>query len=205
MSEQDRATVGGVILAAGESSRYESGNKLLATIDGKAVVQHVGETACESSLSASVAVLGYESVAVAETLDGLSLSVRPNDEYAAGQSTSVRHGVEYAQESGWDAALFLLGDMPFVRAETIEQLIDAYHSGSGSIIVPRHDGQRGNPVLFDSRHFRTLASVSGDRGGRKLIETHDGTASIEVEDPGIHRDIDTESDLAAFMDRHSGL
>ncbi|GCF15094.1 hypothetical protein Harman_30290 [Haloarcula mannanilytica] len=205
MNTADRTTVGGVILAAGQSSRYESGNKLLATIDGKAVVRHVAETACESSLSETVAVLGYESVAVAETLAGLALEERDNDEYAAGQSTSVRHGVDYAQESGWDAALFLLGDMPFVRPGTIERLIDTYRSGTATIVAPGHDGQRGNPVLFDSRHFETLASVSGDRGGRELIETHDGAAVIEVADPGIHRDIDTESDLEEFSDRHSGL
>jgi molybdenum cofactor cytidylyltransferase len=173
MSGQDRTTVGGVILAAGQSSRYESGNKLLATIDGKSVVRHVAETACESSLSEVIAVLGYENVAVAERLDGLPLSIRHNGDYAAGQSTSVGHGVEFARTADWDAALFLLGDMPFVQAGTVEQLIDAYRSGTATIIVPMHKGQRGNPVLFDSRHFETLASVSSDRGGRELTETDD--------------------------------
>jgi molybdenum cofactor cytidylyltransferase len=203
MTDQDRATVGGVILAAGQSSRYESGNKLLATIGGTAVVRHVAETACRSPLSEVIAVTGYENAAVAAALDGLSLSTRHNSEYPAGQSTSVRQGVDYAQESRWDAALFLLGDMPFVRADTIERLIEAYRTGTATIVVPEHEGARGNPVLFDSHHFEGLASVSGDRGGRDLIESTERTAFIEVEDPGIHQDIDTDADLAEFGD-HSG-
>jgi len=205
MSNQDRATVGGVILAAGQSSRYEPGNKLLATIDGTAVVRHVAETACRSPLSEVIAVLGYENAAVAAALDGLSLSMGHNSDYAAGQSTSVRQGVDHAQESGWDAALFLLGDMPFVRAETIERLIEAYRTGTPTIVVPEHEGTRGNPVLFDSHHFEALASISGDRGGRDLIESTEQTAFVEVEDPGIHWDIDTDADLAEFGDRCAGL
>ncbi|KAA9396000.1 nucleotidyltransferase family protein [Haloarcula sp. CBA1130] len=205
MSGQHRPKVGGVILAAGRSSRYEAGNKLLATIDGTAVVRRVAESASEASLSDIVAVLGYEDVAVAEALDGLSLSLRRNDDYTAGQSTSVRHGVDYAQEYGWDAALFLLGDMPFVRAATIEELIQAYRTGTATIVVPKHEGARGNPVLFDGCHFDALASVSGDRGGRDIIETTEKTAFIEVEDPGIHWDIDTNADFTDFRDRRDGL
>lgn len=204
MSSRDRATVGGVVLAAGRGSRYQSGNKLLATVDGTAVVRHVAETACESSVSDVVAVLGYENAAVAAALEGLSLSLRHNGEYARGQSTSVRHGVDYAREAGWDAALFLLGDMPFVRAGTIEGLVEAYRSGTATIVVPEHDGTRGNPVLFDGCHFGALASVSGDRGGRDIIETSERTAFVDVDDPGIHWDIDTDADLVEFADRRDG-
>ncbi|RLM34486.1 MULTISPECIES: nucleotidyltransferase family protein [unclassified Haloarcula] len=205
MNCQDHSGVGGVILAAGRSARYGPGNKLLATIDGTAVVRQVAETASQSSLTDVVAVLGYEDEAVAEALNGLSLSHRHNSDYAAGQSASVRHGVEFARSADWDAALFLLGDMPFVRVETIETLIETYRTGSASIVVPKYDGQRGNPVLFDGCHFDALASVSGDRGGRDVIEANEETAFIDVADPGIHWDIDTAADRAEFTDRRDGL
>ena len=205
MSGQHRTRVGGVVLAAGRGSRYESGNKLLATINGKVVVRQVAETACKSSLSDAVAVLGHEKLAVAAALDGLSVSFRHNDEYAAGQSTSVRHGVEFVRSAGWDAALFLLGDMPFVRVETIEQLLEAYRTGTATVVIPKHEGTRGNPVLFDECHFDALASVSGDRGGRDIIETAEKTAFIEVPDPGVHWDIDTDADVTEFTDRRDGL
>ncbi|WP_424004951.1 nucleotidyltransferase family protein (plasmid) [Haloarcula salina] len=195
MMERDRSTVGGVVLAAGDSSRFGADNKLLASVDGAPLVRYVAETACASGLDAVVAILGHEAEAVGAALDGLPLAKRRNDDYAEGQSTSVRRGVAFARESDWDAAVFLLGDMPFVSVETVDRVVAAYRTGQDSIVVPRYDGQRGNPVLFDRRHFDALAAVSGDRGGRDLIESGDGVQFVDVDDPGVRRDIDTEADL----------
>ncbi|MBV0902766.1 nucleotidyltransferase family protein [Haloarcula salina] len=195
MTGPDRSTVGGVVLAAGDSSRYGDDNKLLASVDGAPLVRHVAEAACASGLDDAVVIVGHEAEAVGAALDGFSLSVRYNDDYAEGQSTSVRCGVAFARENGWDAAVFLLGDMPFVSPETVDRIVAAYRAGEGAIVVPRRDGQRGNPVLFDRRYFDALADVSGDRGGRDLIENEDGVRFLDVDDPGVRRDVDTEADL----------
>ncbi|WP_336338493.1 nucleotidyltransferase family protein [Haloarcula brevis] len=195
MTEHDRSIIGGVVLAAGDSTRFGDNNKLLASVDGAPLVRHVAETACASELDDVVAVVGHEAEAVGAALDGLPIAVRHNDDYPEGQSTSVRRGVAFARENSWDAAAFLLGDMPFVSAGTVDRLLAAYRTGGDSIVVPRYDGQRGNPVLFDRRHFDALAAVSGDRGGRDLIERGDGVRFVDVDDPGVRRDVDTEADL----------
>ncbi|WP_415383373.1 nucleotidyltransferase family protein [Halosimplex sp. TS25] len=195
MTEVRDARVGGVVLAAGESSRFEAGNKLLEPVDGTPMVVRVATTVLESSLDDVVAVVGHEGEAVADALGDLPLSIRHNDEYTDGQSASVRRGVEYAREADCDAAIFLLGDMPFVRSNTVDRLVEAYRTGDGSIVAPRYEGTRGNPVLFDARHFDALAGVTGDRGGRELVATHDGTRFLETDDPGVVRDIDSRDDL----------
>lgn len=190
--------VGGVVLAAGESSRFGAGNKLLERVEGTPIVRRVAERACESTLDGVVAVLGHEAAAVEEALDGLDLSIRYNDDYAEGQSTSVRRGVDFAREAGWDAAVFLLGDMPFVRSGTVDRVVAEYRSGDGSIVAPRYEGKRGNPVLFDAVHFDTLADVTGDRGGRELIVEHEGTRFVDTDDPGVLQDVDSEADLRKY-------
>lgn len=198
MTETSDARVGGVVLAAGESSRFESGNKLLEPVEGTPMVAAVAGIACESSVDDIVAVVGHQAEAVADALEDLSLPIRLNDEYADGQSASVARGVEYARKAGWDAAVFFLGDMPFVRRETVDRLVKAYRAGERSIIAPRYEGTRGNPVLFDARHFDALAGVTGDRGGRDLVASHDGTRFVETDDPGVMRDIDSRDDLRIY-------
>lgn len=200
MPDEETSRIGGVVLAAGESSRFDPGNKLLEPVEGTPIVRRVAETARESSLDDVVAILGYEAAAVEEALEGLDISIRHNDDYAEGQSTSVRRGVEFAREAGWDAAVFLLGDMPFVRPETVDSIISAYRSGDGSIFAPRYEGKRGNPVLFDAQHFDTLANVSGDRGGRELVEEHDGRRFVDTDDPGIVQDVDAVTDLRKYTE-----
>lgn len=196
----DVAGIGGVILAAGKGTRFEGGNKLLADVEGTPIVRRAAETLCQSSLDDIVAVVGHEGDRVAAALADLDLSIRDNENYAAGQSVSVRLGVDAARDADWDAIVFMLGDMPFVRPPTVDALRTAYATGDGSIVVPTYEGQRGNPVLFGRQHYDALSAVSGDRGGRDLIENHENTVFIDVDDPGVTRDIDSQRDLERSVD-----
>lgn len=204
----------GVLLAAGTGSRFAAGtgssldeeselygeNKLLADLDGQSIVAHAARTLAESSLDAAVAVVGHDAEAVERALPE-NIETVANPDYEQGQSTSVRRGITTAHERDADAVLFALGDMPCVSVATVEAVLDAYrdsdsHTGisHSGIVAPRFDGQRGNPVLFDSRHFDALTSVEGDTGGRRLLESEPVTW-VDVEDSGIHRDVDTLADL----------
>ncbi|MFC6765140.1 nucleotidyltransferase family protein [Natrinema soli] len=188
-------TIGGVVLAAGKGTRFEGGNKLLADVEGTPIVRRAAETLYRSSVDDIVAVVGHEADRVAAVLADLDLSVRSNENYAAGQSASVRTGVDAARDADWDATVFMLGDMPFVRPLTVDTLRTVYVTGDGSIVAPTYEGQRGNPVLFGRQHYDALSTVSGDRGGRELIENHENTVFVDVDDPGVTRDIDSKTDL----------
>lgn len=195
MQSAGKPTVGGIVLGAGESARFDRGNKLLASVDGDPIITHVTGTAVRSPLDETVAVLGHEAAAVSDALAPFSLPTVYNADYGQGQSTSVRCGVAYGRDADWDAAVVLLGDMPFVDGRSIARIIEAYQSGAGSIIAPTYEGQRGNPVLFDSVHFETLTGITGDRGGRDLVQGHPDSVLLATDDPGVIRDVDTVADL----------
>jgi molybdenum cofactor cytidylyltransferase len=190
------ASVGGLLLAAGESSRFEDGNKLLADLDGAPLVRHAGGTLVEAGLDPLVAVLGNDAGAVETALDGLGFEFVCNPDYPDGQATSVQRGVESLSDA--DAVVIALGDMPRVAPSSIRKLVRAYESGAASALAAACDGERGNPVLFDRRHYGALASVDGDTGGRTILLEGDGSALVETGDPGVLRDVDTRADLAAL-------
>jgi len=187
-------TVGAILLAAGRSERFGAQNKLLATIDGRPIVKLAARPLLEAPLDEHVAIVGDEGTAVGDALS-VGFDVRCNDRTEEGQHTSVHEGVAVARERDWDGAVFALGDMPFVAAETLERLVEAYRGGRGSVVVPVYDGTRGNPVLFDAAHFDALGGVSGDEGGREIVANYAGTVRVAVDDPGIRRDIDRPGDL----------
>jgi molybdenum cofactor cytidylyltransferase len=195
------ATVGGVLLAAGESSRFERGNKLLATLDGVPIVRSAAQTLAESRLADFVVITGHQADAVADALSSLDVRIRHNPEYADGQSTSVHEGVAAARDAGWDAVVFALGDMPAVSPCSVDKLLDAYAGGEGTILAAAYEGKRGNPVLFDAVHYEALLGIQGDQGGRRLIQTTDDAALVETDDPGVTRDVDYEADLSVFEAR----
>lgn len=190
----------GVLLAAGTGSRFDDGYKLLADLDGEPVVVRAAETLLDSSLDEVIGIVGYRGEDVAPALEPLGVETIENTDFAVGQSTSVRVGVAAARARDADAVLFALGDAPCVRPGTVDALLDTYHESDAGIVVPTHDGEHGNPVLFDRRHFDALVDLSGDTGGRTLFEKHH-VKRVAVQDPGIHLDVDTVADLEELRQR----
>jgi molybdenum cofactor cytidylyltransferase len=184
-----------VLLAAGTSSRFGDRNKLLQQLGGRAVVARAATTLVDSVVDERVAVVGHEAERVRAALDGLPIKVVRNRRYAEGQSTSVRAGIRAAEGLGAAAVVIALGDMPLVEPETVTGLVERFRRTTPPAVVPVHEGRRGMPVVFAAERFPALRSVTGDVGGRALLESGD-PARVPVPDPGIHVDVDTPDALA---------
>jgi molybdenum cofactor cytidylyltransferase len=117
-------------------------------------------------------------------------------------STSLRAGL--AAAGPVDAALICLGDMPRLKAEHFDAVIDAFRAGRpDEIVVPTADRKRGNPVLWPQGYFAEIAALSGDVGARALLERHaDHVRLVAIDDPAILVDVDTPAALAEL--RRSG-
>lgn len=195
-------TIAGVLLAAGTSSRFGDRNKLLATVDGEPIVVHAARTLSRSAVDTVTVVVGHEAERVRSVLDPFDVAIVENEDYAGGQATSVRTAIEGIEQTdpAVEAAVFALGDMPFVTPTTIDRLVDAFRAEVGTALAAAYGGQRGNPVLFGAEHFPALTDVDGDVGGRAILLEH-GTL-IDTDDPGVVTDIDTPADLDRLCDRH---
>jgi molybdenum cofactor cytidylyltransferase len=192
------ATVSGVLLAAGTSSRYGDENKLLADVDGEPMVRRSASALLDAALDEVVVVVGHEGNRVRDALAGLAVRFVENPEYESGQASSVRTAVRALRERDRDAdaAVFALGDMPFVAPESVRALVAAYEAREGSALAAGYEGARGNPVLFDADHFPALAGRDGDVGGKQVLLSADDAAVVETGDPGVRRDVDRRDDLA---------
>ncbi len=191
----DTDGIAGVLLAAGTSSRFGAENKLLADVAGEPIVRRAARTLADAGLMPRVAVVGHEADRVASAVADLGFETVHNPDYEDGQATSVGAGVSALDGTGVDAAVFALGDAPFVAPSTVRKLVAAYRVGRGTALAAACDGARGNPVLFDARYFDQLAGVTGDVGGRAVLLGSDDAALVETGDPGVRFDVDTPEDL----------
>ncbi|MBN35522.1 MAG: 4-diphosphocytidyl-2C-methyl-D-erythritol kinase [Rhodospirillaceae bacterium] len=191
------ARIAALVLAAGQSRRMWPVNKLLEQVRGKAMVRHVVEAAQDASVADIIVVTGHQAERVAGALDGLDITTTHNTDFADGLSTSLHRGIA-ALPDGTDAVVVCLGDMPGVSASIIEAVISSYDPAEDRVIVvPTHNGKRGNPVLWDRRFFKAMAEVIGDTGARHLIgENEDFVAEVEL-GFGVVTDIDTPEALEA--------
>ena len=106
--------VGGVVLAAGESTRLE-GLKQLMTFRGKPLIAHAVETALEGELDPVVVVVGKKSEEIENLLGDDPIRVVKNPNPERGQSHSVRLGLEALRDQV-EAVSFFLADMPLATS-----------------------------------------------------------------------------------------
>ncbi|MFO0997672.1 MAG: molybdopterin-binding/glycosyltransferase family 2 protein [Alphaproteobacteria bacterium] len=192
--------IAAIVLAAGQSRRMGKLNKLLADVDGVPMLLRAVDSALASHASPVIVVTGHEDARVRDALGRKrKITVVHNPDYAQGLSTSLARGLAAVPESA-DGALVCLGDMPRIKAQHLDRLIDAFNPVEGrAICVPTYEGKRGNPVLFARRFFREMATIAGDVGARHLIGEHgELVAEVEIGDEGVLIDVDSPDALVAL-------
>ena len=112
-------------------------------------------------------------------------------------SGSLRTGIR-AVTGDAPAVLIALGDQPYVPPTVPRALLSAWRATHPAIVVPRYEGTRGHPVLFDRRIFGEIEQLQGDVGARDVIARDPSRVRlIDVAGP-MPRDVDTPADLAAL-------
>ena len=194
--------IAGLMLAAGQSRRMGSANKLLEDLDGKPMLRHSLEALSASQIDGITVVTGHQADRVRASVSDLAVSFADSPAYANGLAETVKRGIAALPESV-DGVLICLGDMPRVKTETLNRLIAAFDPTEGrAICVPVHQGKRGNPVLFARRFFTEIMDLSGDTGAKSLIGAYeDQVVEIAVDDPGVLLDLDTPEALKMAQNR----
>jgi len=122
--------------------------------------------------------------------------VRPveNPDPSRGMFSSIQEGVAQAQG---DAILVLPGDMPFVSPDTVRAVIAAYER-KPAIVSPRYRGKRGHPVALPSSLRDEIRAADPWATLHDVIHAHtDLRVDVDVDDPGVVRDVDRQEDLGS--------
>jgi molybdenum cofactor cytidylyltransferase len=190
----------GILLAAGEGARF-GGAKLLAPLPsaahGASAGTPIGVAAAMhlmAALNDVVAVVRPRDHAISHALAGTGARIVACDRAAEGMGASLACGVREAEAAdGWVIAL---ADMPWIAPPSISAVADAI-AGGAEIAAASFRGQRGHPVAFAKAYFNLLVELGGDAGARAIVEARRWMLrTVEVDDPGVVRDVDRREDLS---------
>ena len=182
-----------IVLAAGLSARMGRPKQTLS-VSGKPMLERVLETFRQTKVDVVVVVLGANEREVRKKVRFEKERVIVNSEYAKGMSGSLRLGLAAAGPEA-DAVIVALADQPFLRAATVDKLIEGQLNSKASIVVPVYNGRRGNPVLFDRTIFPQIMKIRGDVGAKSIVEMNkDLVVEVTVPDEGVLIDLDTPQD-----------
>lgn len=179
---------GCVIMASGLGKRFGS-NKLMADFGGKPMIQRA-LAATDGLFSRRVVVTRHESVA--RLCREQNVEVVFHD--LPHRSDTVRLGLEALGEL--DMCMFLPGDQPLLRRETVAMLLENWMENPDRIIRPAYEDSEGSPVLFPAWAFPELKDLPEGKGGGVVIKKHPGMlCRVPVADPFELADADTPETL----------
>ena len=188
----------GIILAGGSSTRFGRPKQLLK-LKGKYLLDYVLGAALGSELNHIVLVLGHDHQNILQALETRTthkrLQVVINHRYLEGQSRSLQAGLQKIRQA-FPAVMFLLGDQPLLKSNTIDHLLDRFRHSGKDICVPVCKGKRGNPTIFNRVLYDQLMAIEGDIGARDIIRANpERVLYLELDDQLCFFDIDSQKDF----------
>ena len=184
-----------VVLAAGKGSRFlGKTHKLAQSLNGGTVLGATLRHAIASHLPVVVVTTEALAEEARRSVAARDVIVLPEvgsaDQPALGMGYSIAAGVGARPDaSGW---LILPGDMPMVQPDTIRTV--ARELEHHPVVCAQHRGRRGHPVGFSAELYSELVTLTGDDGARRLVARYPALG-LDVDDPGVLMDVDTEADL----------
>ncbi|MDY0745831.1 nucleotidyltransferase family protein [Paucibacter sp. R3-3] len=199
-----------VVLAAGRGMRFRGpGHKLMqqlgpnadmtADLTADTMLSRTLRHALETGLRVVVVTSAALAPAVRKLVASQDLVEMPEFDgrgrpSQVGMGHSIAAGVSATGDAdGW---LIVPADMPLMRPASMRAVADAIDHFP--VAYAQYRGRRGHPVGFSAELYSELVDLHGDDGARRLLARYP-SQPVDVDDPGVLVDIDTEDDLARLL------
>ena len=181
-----------VVLSAGESSRMGQ-PKALLPIDGETFIERIVGALKQGGVERIVVVLGFNAEELRRRITHLPVEILVNPDYQQGQLSSLHVAVRHLQAAQDCVGMMVhLVDHPYIDPKLVRLMLQRFDGSKFSIVVPRHQGKRGHPVIFSRLLFDELLNAPLDQGAKAVVNAHrQDTLEIDTDDVGITLDIDT--------------
>ena len=185
-----------ILLAAGQSKRLRSENKLKKIYKKKALINHTIEVLHKSKVRKVVIVLGYQHREVKKIIKkNLKNIFIINKEYKKGMASSIKTGLKKVSKKD-KGFIIVQSDMPFIKTSDINKVYNSIKRRRFLVHALKYKNRVGNPIGFDISILKKFKKIKGDIGAKFMVKRlKKNTNFLKVSSSKIFKDFDLKKDF----------
>lgn len=159
-----------VFLAAGLSRRFGAGNKLLYPYCGMPLYRHTLDKLEQLQDETTRLLVMTNTPEIQRHCEDRAIPCKPSPNAHLGIAHTLHSALAHIPED--EICVCFVADQPNLQLSTIRGFLKCCKDSGKGIGCLSRDRQGGNPVWFYPQYRRELLALSGDVGGRRVVNAH---------------------------------
>ena len=185
-----------ILLAAGQSKRLKSENKLIKLYKKKPLINHSLNALHKSKVNKVIVVLGHQKKDLQKIIKKNNKNIFTyNKEYKKGMASSIKAGLKKLNKKD-KGFIIVQSDMPFIKSSDINKIYSSIKSKKYLVHVLKYRNRVGNPIGFDISIMKKFKKIKGDVGAKFMVKRRKKeTRFIKINNFKSFKDFDKVSDF----------
>ena len=185
-----------ILLAAGQSKRLKSENKLIKLYKKKPLINHSLNALHKSKVNKVIVVLGHQKKELQKIIKKNNKNIFTyNKEYKKGMASSIKAGLRKLNKKD-KGFIIVQSDMPFIKSSDINKIYNSIKSKKYLVHVLKYRNRVGNPIGFDISIMKKFKKIKGDVGAKFMVKRlKKETKFIKINNLKSFKDFDKVSDF----------
>ena len=159
-----------ILLAAGQSKRMKSENKLIRLYKNKPLINYSLNVLTKSKVNKIILVLGHQHKEVKKIIKkNKKIIFTYNKNYKKGMASSIKIGLKKISKND-KGFIIAQSDMPFVKQSDINKICRSINSKKFLVHALKYKNRVGNPIGFDSSLIKKFKNIKGQFGAKFMVK-----------------------------------
>ena len=185
-----------ILLAAGQSKRLKSENKLIKIYKKKPLINHSLNILHKSKVNKVIIVLGYQHEKLKKIIKKNRKNIFIlNKDYKKGMASSIKTGLKkvFKKDKGF---IIVQSDMPFIKTSDVNKIYNSIKIKKFLVYALKFKNKMGNPVGFDISLAKKFNNIKGEFGAKFMVKRlKNKTKFLKTSSVKVFKDFDISSDF----------
>ena len=159
-----------ILLAAGQSKRMKSENKLIKLYKNKPLINYSLNVLTKSKANKIIIVLGHQFKEVKKIIKkNKKIIFTYNKNYKKGMASSIKMGLKKVSKND-NGFIVAQSDMPFVKLSDINKICRSIKTKQFLVHALKYKNRLGNPIGFDISLIKKFKNIKGQFGAKFMVK-----------------------------------